>query len=245
MSCEYHEAWKMPTSRNERRILVELRIIYAIAGQLGMPTHQKRGLVPIWRNQSRGVEEILLKRVITEVEISNIEVDKYIEWRFLWQSVHPRAKFSSTGQGRYAHQKRGRQNRRIQLWFSQWSSDSAVMESELRAFSVSARDRTLRNWRRATEELCAWHWRLLPSNSVDFTFPCQLIFCFFFFFFFSFQLFVISISSFSLSLINPSTRVGSVYPASSLPSPFLSSFPSSHWFICVSARERLCGNETW
>jgi hypothetical protein len=45
--------------------------------------------------------------------------------------------------------------------------------------------------------------------------------------------------SFSVSLINPSTPVGGVYSSPSLQSPFLSSFPSFHCFIYVSAREGL------
>jgi hypothetical protein len=75
-----------------------------------------------------------------------------------------------------------------------------------------------------------------PWNSVNFIFPWQLIFCVS-----SASHFLLSpFPSFSISLINPSTRVGGVFSSSSPSfSPFLSSFPSFHCFIYVSAREGL------
>jgi hypothetical protein len=50
--------------------------------------------------------------------------------------------------------------------------------------------------------------------------------------------------SFSVSLINPSTRVGIVYLSPLFLQPlFLSSFPSFHCFICVSACDCLLHSE--
>jgi hypothetical protein len=54
--------------------MVEPRVICAIGRKWGNPACQPHGLIPINRNHSQYVQKIVIKYVITIVEISNIEI---------------------------------------------------------------------------------------------------------------------------------------------------------------------------
>lgn len=60
----FHKIRKWPTSLEES--LIEVRVIYAVAGEAGQPIHEPRSVIPFRRNQSRKAETVVLKWLITE-----------------------------------------------------------------------------------------------------------------------------------------------------------------------------------